>query len=110
MTYADERDRYPHPLPARLRLIEAKTSPDKTTGHLGLVGGAAPVQVDDRTPRTRDRVLVVIYLVLSLATVLSMVDLPVPRDCVSLQSAFQVADLHLCGAVPQSSPIPEVTR
>lgn len=109
MTYADERDRYPAPLPARLRLIEAKTS-QQNPGHLGPVGGAAPVQAGDRTPRTRDRVLVVIYLVLSLATVLSMVDVPVPRDCVSLQSAFQVADLHLCGAVPQSSPSPEVTR
>lgn len=85
------------------------TNAIKTTMGLGPVGPSARALEHGETPR--DRVLVVVYLVLSLMTVLSMVDLPdPPRDCVSLQSAFQVADLHLCGPVPQSSPSPAVTR
>jgi hypothetical protein len=78
---------------------------------LGPVGPSVDALEADETPRTRDRLLVVVYLVLSFLTVLSLLDMPSPpRDCVSLQSAFQVADLHLCGAVPQSSPRPAVGR
>ena len=77
---------------------------------LGTVGAPVAVQEGARTPRTRDRLLAVIYVVLSLMTVLSMLDLPEPRDCLSLQSAFQVADLHVCNPVPQSSPSSGVTR
>jgi hypothetical protein len=83
----------------------------KTTTEPGAVGTSVGALDADETPRVWDWVLVVVYLVLSLLTVLSLVDTPaLPRDCVSLQSAFRVADLHLCGPVPQSSPSPEVGR
>lgn len=76
-THDDEIDRYPGNLPTLLRAQErahhhAQKTPHKDTPSVGTAGAVAVVVRKLGTPRTRERLLVMAYLVLSLFTCLDL--------------------------------------